>query len=68
MNDWFSWSGTRCTDYGIHVLTQPDIVRPAERISTEKVFGKSGTLTKLEGDAVYDEFIAPVECIVRDSS
>ena len=68
MNDWFLWNGARCTDYGIHVLNQPDIVRPAERISTEKVFGRSGALTKLEGDAVFDEFVAPVECIVRDTS
>jgi len=68
LNDWFLWNRTPCTEYGIHVLNQPDIVRPAERISTEKVFGKSGTLTKLEGDAVYDEFIAPVECIIQDSS
>jgi phage-related protein len=68
LNDWFLWNGTRCTDYGIHVLNQPDIVRPAERVSTEKVFGRSGTLTKLEGDAVFDEFIAPVECIIRDTS
>lgn len=68
MNDWFSWNGVRCTEYGIHVLTQPDIIRPAERISTEKVFGRSGTLSKLEGDAVYDEFIAPVECIIQDTS
>jgi len=68
MNDWFSWNGTLCTEYGIHVLNQPDIVRPAERVSTEKVFGRSGTLTKLEGDAVFDEFVAPVECIIRDTS
>ena len=68
MNDWFLWNGVYCTDYGIHVLNQPDIVRPAERISTEKVFGRSGALTKLEGDAVFDEFVAPVECIVRDTS
>lgn len=66
--DWFLWNGARCTDYGIHVLNQPDITRPAERVSTEKVFGRSGTLTKLEGEAVYDEFIAPVECIVKDTS
>ena len=68
MNDWFTWNGVRCTDYGIHVLNQPDIIRPAERISTEKVFGHSGALTKLEGEAVYDEFIAPAECIIRDVS
>jgi len=68
LNDWFSWNGLRCTDYGIHVLNQPDIVRPAERISTEKVFGRSGTLTKLEGEAVFDEFIAPFECIIRNPS
>lgn len=63
MANWFAWNGVRCTDYGIHVLTHPPIARPRERITTQVVPGRSGTLTITEGECVYDEFIAPCECI-----
>ena len=63
MADWFAWNGVKCTDYGIHVLTHPAISRPKERVTTQAVPGRSGTLTITEGDCVYDEFIASCECI-----
>ena len=63
MADWFAWNGVKCTDYGIHVLTHPAISRPKERVTTQAVPGRSGTLTILEGDCVYDEFIAACECV-----
>mgnify|MGYP000959018876 FL=1 len=63
MADWFAWNGAKCTDYGIHVLTHPAISRPKERVTTQAVPGRSGTLTITEGDCVYDEFIATCECI-----
>ncbi|MGJ4850636.1 hypothetical protein ACH6CV_10330 [Bacillota bacterium Meth-B3] len=47
----------------MHVLTHPAISRPKERVTTQAVPGRSGTLTITEGDCVYDEFIAPCECI-----
>ena len=66
MADWFAWNGVKCTDYGIHVLTHPAISRPKERVTTQTVPGRSGTLTITEGDCVYDEFIASCECIAPD--
>ena len=66
MADWFAWNGVKCTDYGIHVLTHPAIARPKERVTTQTVPGRSGSLTILEGDCVYDEFIASCECIAPD--
>jgi len=68
MNDWFIWKGTRCTDYGIHVVRQPEIVRPPERVTFQSVHGRSGTLTTLEGQDVYDDFILSVECTISDMS
>ena len=68
MADWFAWNGVKCTDYGIHVLTHPAISRAKERVTTQAVPGRSGTLTITEGDCVYDEFIAPCECIAPDSA
>ena len=63
MADWFAWNGEKCTDYGILVLNHPAISRPKERVTTQTVPGRNGTLTITEGDCVYDEFIASCECI-----
>lgn len=30
--DWFRWNGVKCTEYGLHVLEQPTLLRPKERI------------------------------------
>lgn len=68
LNDWFTWNGTRCTDYGIHVVRQPELIRPPERITFTSVPGRSGAFTTLEGMDVYDDFLLSVECVVRDTS
>ena len=66
MKDWFEWNGTRCTAYGIHITEQPAIIRAPERVTFTNVPGRSGSLTTLEADDVYDDFILPVECTVSD--
>lgn len=66
MNDWFTWKGHTCTEYGIHVTQQPEIIRPPERAVFTSVPGRSGTLTTLEGLDVYDDFQLTVECTISD--
>ncbi len=68
MKDWFSWNGVRCTEYGIHVTAQPSNICPSERVTFTNVPGRPGSLTTLEADDVYDDFILPVECTVADLS
>jgi len=68
VKDWFSWNGVKCTDYGIHITTQPSVIRPPERATFTNVPARSGSITTLEADDVYDDFILPVECAVRDMS
>ena len=68
MNDWFEWNGVRCTAYGIHVTEQPSIIRPSERVTFTNVPGRNGSLTTLEGEDVYDDFILPISCTVSDIS
>jgi len=68
MNDWFSWNGVRCTEYGIHVTEQPPITIPAERVTFTNVPGKSGSLTTLEGENVYDDMILTATCVISDPS
>ncbi len=68
MLDWFTWKGVDCTDYGIHALTQPNRVRPKERFESISIPGRSGALTQLEGDDVYDNITVSFLCIVHDDS
>ena len=64
MMDWFEWNGVRCTQYGIHVLEQPSITIPSERVTFTDVPGRSGSLTQLEGDDVYDDMVLTANCLI----
>ena len=68
MMDWFEWNGVRCTQYGIHVLVQPPVTIPSERVAFTDVPGRSGSLTQLEGDDVYDEMVLTANCLIDDPS
>lgn len=64
MNDWFEWNGVRCTDYGMHVLSQPSIVTPKERVTYREIPGVPGSLSQLEGDHVYDDITLACVCVI----
>ena len=66
MLDWFEWNGVRCTEYVVHVKELPPITLAAERASFTNVPGRSGSLTTLEGDDIYDDLILPVICVLDD--
>ncbi len=66
LDDWFEWNGVRCTDYGIHVTEQPPITIPSERATFTNVPGRSGSLTTLEGDDVYDDLLLMANCFIAD--
>lgn len=66
MIDWFAWNGKRCTDYGMHVLQQPSIVSPQERVERVEIPGHSGSLTLLEGDNVYDDINLSCSCVIDE--
>ena len=68
MNDWFEWNGVRCTEYGIHVLEQPPLTVPSERTTSTDVPGRSGSLTTLEGDDVYDDMVLTATCLIANPS
>ena len=67
MNDWFAFNGVRCTEFGIHVSEQPPITFPAERSSFTDVPGRSGSLTTLEGEDVYDDLLLTATCFIQNS-
>lgn len=62
--DWFEWNSTKCTQYGMHVLGQPSIISAAERVSNEEIPGRSGALTLLEGDNIFDDITLAVTCVI----
>lgn len=66
--DWFEWNGVKSTEYGIYVDTQPPITMPAERVSMVTVPGRPGTLTKKEGEDVYDDLVLSVLCVMKDGT
>ena len=68
MNDWFTWNGVRCTEYGIHVSEQPPLTMPAERATFINVPGRSGSLTTLEGNDVYDDLVLTATCFISNIS
>lgn len=68
MNDWFEFNGVKCTEYGIHVSEHPVITFPPERVKFTDIPGRNGSLTTLEGDAVYDDMTLIATCFVSDVS
>ena len=68
MTDWFLWNGKKSTEYGIHVSEHPDITFPAERSTFSTVPGRSGSLTVLEGDTVYDDMLLSCTCWIEDTT
>ncbi len=65
MNDWFEWNGKKCTDFGIHVSEHPPITLPAERSTFTNVPGRSGSLTVLEDEDVYDDMLLTCTCFIE---
>lgn len=66
MADWFDFAGVRSTTHGVIVQEFPPVTLPEERVKFEPVPGRSGSLTLLEGENVYEDIILSVECYVRD--
>ena len=56
MNPWFIWKNRTSQSMGLWISKLPDIIRPAERIISLTVPGRSGQLTLLEGEEVYDQY------------
>lgn len=66
MADWFDFRGIRSTSLGVYVSDYPPVTLPEERAEFEPIPGRSGSLTLLEGDAVYNDIVLSIDCYVRD--
>ncbi len=68
MAGWFRFKDVRSTDYGAYVSEYPAATIPEERVEFKPVPGRSGELTQLEGDAVYEDIILAFACYLADLS
>ena len=68
MNDNFVWNGVNSTTKGIYVLEYPPIIIPEERVTFIDIPGRSGSLTTIEGEDVYNDITLSFKCIIRDTT
>jgi phage-related protein len=66
MADWFRFAGRHSADLGVVVENFPPPTRAEERAKFELIPGRSGSLTLIEGDAVYDDIVLAIDCFIRD--
>ena len=62
---YFIWNGMDCRNMGITLAGPVPIVRPEERVKHVEIPGRSGDLTQLEGENVYNSYIQTATIQVR---
>ena len=61
----FVWNGRDCRSMGIMQNGSVPIVRPEERVQHVEIPGRSGDLTELEGESIYNSYIQTASITVR---
>lgn len=61
---YFIWNGTDCRDLGIKLSGPVPIVRPEERVQHVEIPGRSGDLTELEGEDIFNSYIQTATIMV----
>lgn len=62
---YFIWNGADCRSKGITLAGPVPIVRPEERVQHVEIPGRSGDLTLLEGEQIYNSYIQTASISVR---
>lgn len=62
---YFIWNGVDCRDMGVRLSGPVPIVFPEERVQHIEIPGRSGDLTQLEGDQVYNSYIQTASIMVH---
>ena len=55
VNDWMIWKGVDCREMGCVCVEQPPVTSAKEKLTFEKVAGRSGTVILKEGDNVRED-------------
>jgi phage-related protein len=62
---YFIWNGMDCRNMGVTLAGPVAIVRPEERVKHVEIPGRSGDLTQVEGENVYNSYIQTATIQVR---
>ena len=61
---YFIWNGTDCRSLGIKLSGPVPIVRPEERVQHVEIPGRSGDVTELEGENIFNSYIQTATIMV----
>lgn len=62
---YFIWKGIDCRSMGVRLSGPVSIVRPEERVKHVEIPGRSGDLTELEGEQIYNSYIQTAGIMVH---
>ena len=62
---YFIWNGMDCRNMGVKLSGPVPIVRPEERVQHIEIPGRSGDLTQLEGDNIFNSYIQTASIMVQ---
>ena len=62
---WLIWNGFDCRSKGVLLDGPVAIVRPEERVQHIQIPGRSGDLTQLEGEDIYNSYIQTATILVH---
>lgn len=62
---YFVWKGIDCRSLGVKLAAPVPIVRPEERVQHIEIPGRSGDLTLIEGEGIYNSYIQTASILVR---
>lgn len=60
MQSYFIWNGVDSRTKGLITKSHAPLIRPEERVAHVQIPGRSGDLTELEGESVYNSYIQTV--------
>ena len=61
---YFIWNGIDCRNMGVKLSGPVPIIRPEERVQHVEIPGRSGDLTELEGEQIYNSYIQTATIMV----
>ena len=62
---YFIWKNKDCRNMGVWMQGPAAIVRPEERVNHIQIPGRSGDLTQLEGENIFNSYIQTVTILVK---
>ena len=62
---YFIWNDIDCRSLGVKLAAPVPIVRPEERVQHIEIPGRSGDLTLVEGENIYNSYIQTASLLVK---